>query len=664
MSDLPPHNAPSKDIFAAPAIDDERSHPFSPAPEVPRWLAELGQMDGTPAPPKAIEAVRRSVGLTLEDAERETGQPTLNATPVAEKDEQVAREADDVAAREAECDARNKAHAVEQDARRQRLATAAAHDADYHCDVIRVCFVGETAAGHELDDEYDLSAAGWEFSDDEADDSRLAEAMRGAITEALQPLITHYGSIGLIRADCVDFRDADFTAPSPSTPQFFLVRRFSDAEIPAASLAEFSPVEVGLTGPLNARITIQASTTPVNATLLHRALGSSSHQVGQFGGEATPDLLPTPGEDRTAWLERVAMPREHLARLVERWEGCGRSVHIFPFFGDSTERRTRSSPVNWLVDGVIPRGVLTLLAGDGSAGKTSLVHEWLSCLSGTELSRPRMIFGREVIGRAFCAVIYGEGAAGMDQYRAAKHSAVWGQSSFIEFNASQGELLPLLDKLRTLPLLDLLVIDPMRPFLKGDEKSSDTINEFYLPLERFAEAMNCAVVVTQHVLKTGLHGKSTDAARSAVLGATTVINRPRMVIAMDRIGSSVRFAPVKHNFAEEMLWCRSTEWSRWKHDPETHTLVQDGPTSSGPSPSNVDLDEVMDAVRGLIASGRVLHRTGRQELFELKLPQFDGKSRATIRKAIAALVDMGLLGVTPEGLTILGPSTDKPDQAA
>lgn len=233
---------------------------------------------------------------------------------------------------------------------------------------------------------------------------------------------------------------------------------------------------------------------------------------------------------------------------------------MFRAFGDTTERETGGRPTDWLVAGVLPRGVLTILAGDGSAGKTSLVHEWLSSLGGIALARPRTVLGVEVTGRVFCAVIYGEGAAGMDHHRTECHAKVWGGSSFAEFKGTRESLPSLLAGLRGFPMLDLLVIDPMRPFLKGDQKSSDVINEFYMPLERFAEDMNCAVVITQHVSKSGMNGKSVHDAKSPVLGATTVINRPRMVIAMDRRGNSstVKLAPVKHSFAEEMLWVRST----------------------------------------------------------------------------------------------------------
>ncbi len=538
------------------------------------------------------------------------------------------------------------------------FAASEQQDDDFHAYEIRVLYEVEVDGGSDyeqpgpFDNLQDCVVAGepenaGEFSQCMADDLSIA------VTAALEPLRSHCHSLGLIRADFANYPLSPDLGDEFCPPRFFLVHRAGDADLSATSLAAIAPLKIELPASLGGRtLTITMNAQPSNATILHAAAAGGALGVGQWGGEATPDLAPVPDESRDDWLVRVSIPRERLARLVERWVACGRQPDMFRAFGNAMERETSGKPTDWLVEGVLARGVLTILAGDGSAGKTSLVHEWLSSLGGIALTRPRTVLGVEVTGRVMCAVIYGEGAAGMDCHRTECHAKVWGSSAYAERKGTREDLPALLAGFRGFPALDLLVIDPMRPFLKGDEKSSDVINEFYMPLERFAEDMNCAVVITQHVSKSGMNGKSVHDAKSAILGATAVTNRPRMVIAMDRRsnGSTVKLAPVKHNFTEEMLWVRSTEWSVWKHDSETHTLVPAETIASGAAGGELDLGLIFDAIVEQNSLGRALRRTGRHELFERKLAQLSGVSRQAIRRGVASLIEAGRVTDRADGL--------------
>lgn len=577
---------------------------------------------------EAERAAERAAAKTLADAQAESERLAMEA--------RMAKIIEDEKARRVDADA---------------LRAALEHqDTDFHCIQVLLPFRGETGDGTGIEEEYDFTTT-WGFDEDETTDLALVAGLKAEINKAIEPLTSHYDSLGLVRADLVNFAPSGEPTAGQDAPRYFLVIRAEDMDLSPAELGSFEQVDFKLAGGLGGKLTLAPYTRSVNATMLHSAATRGGVGVGQWGGAATPELAPSPGEDRDAWLARVAMPREQLARLVERWVASGRNVHVFRSYGDYTERNSGSKPTEWLVEGVLARGVLTLLAGDGSAGKTSLVYEWLSCLSGSPLARARAILGQEVSGRFFCAAIWGEGVAGMNTHRSERHATIWGRSAFYERKATREELPDILAELRKMPVVDLLVLDPMRPFLKGDEKSSDVINEFYRPLEQFAEDMNCAVVITQHVSKSGMNGKSANDAKSAILGATTVINRPRMVIAIDRRGETVRIAPVKHNFAEEMLWVRSTEWSIWRHDQATHTLISNNSRSG----SNVPMGE---AVSGLLLAavaeqnrlGRTVRQTGVRELFERKLPELLGMTRRSIRAGTAAMLDAGQLIDGPEGL--------------
>lgn len=536
-------------------------------------------------------------------------------------------------------------------------------DADFRAIFLRATF---QYSGPGVDDYgIDEGSLPWDLSDDEAEQARLEGCLRTEVAAEIKPWIAHLHSLGLVRADYAAWGEDGQLSDSGCEPQFFLAYRDADADLAPHELGQVPEKRVDLKSIPGAAVTLKFSEMPLNATRLFDTMQRGAGGVGPSGGDATPELDPVPGESRDEWLARVSVPRERLARLVERWVACGRRPDMFRAFGDATERETAGKTTDWLVEGVLARGVLTLLAGDGSAGKTSLVHEWLSSLGGAALSRPRTVLGVEVTGRAVCAVIYGEGAAGMDSHRTECHAKVWSNSAYAEFKGTRESLPDLLSGLRGFPTLDLLVIDPMRPFLKGDEKSSDAINEFYMPLERFAEDMNCAVVITQHVSKLGMNGKSVHDAKTAVLGATAVINRPRMVIAMDRRGNSntVKIAPVKHNFAEEMLWVRSTEWSVWKHDPETHTLVPAQAIASGAAGDTLDLEPIFGAIVEQNRLGRVLRRTGRHELFELRLPQLLGVSRQAMRNGVTALIGAARVTDGPDGLLAVRGEAPEPEKA-
>lgn len=538
---------------------------------------------------------------------------------------------------------------------RQVAVAIEAQDIDYYAYEIYLRFEIEDASldGEALEDYHDPAL--WELNEDETINSRMIAVIKAAAAAAIAPWAGHYHSLGLIRADRVNASRPGKCNDGFAGPKFLVLYHAADADLRPETLGGFTPVTVNLAAPRGAVLTLSAEALPTNATMLYEAMRQGSSAVGQWGGDATPDGFPLPDESREKWLGRVCLPRDRLARLVERWITCGRKTDMFRAFGDATERETGIKPTDWLVKGVLARGVLTLLAGDGSAGKTSLVHEWLSSLGGVALARPRTILGVEVTGHAVCAVIYGEGAAGMDAYRTECHAKVWGRSTFAEFKGTRESLPSILAGLHSFPVLDLLVIDPMRPFLKGDEKSSDVVNEFYLPLEQFAEEMNCAVVITQHVSKSGMSGKSVHDARLAVLGSTAVINRPRMVIAMDRRGNggTVRLAPVKHNFAEDLLWVRSTDWSVWRHDRETHTLLPAEGVARTSARGGIDLDLVFDAIAKQNLANRVVRQTGRHELFEQKLVQLTGASRRSIRAGVAALIQASRVTDGPNGLLAL-----------
>lgn len=534
------------------------------------------------------------------------------------------------------------------------VAALERQDNDYHAVEIRIHFGIEGASldGQALEewDEPEL----WVLDEDGVINARLIEEITTAATSEIAPWAAHLHSLGLSRVDRVNAFRPDEHCDDFAAPKFLLVHQAADVDLAPEALATFAPAKVSLAVPQGAILTLTAEAQPTNATKLYEAMRLGSPDVGQWGGEATPDGFPLPDEGRNEWLARVCTPRVRLARQIERWVASGRQPNVYRAYGDFTERDTGNRSTDWLVKGVLARGIITLLAGDSTAGKTSLVHEWCAALGGQAVGRPRTVLGQEVTGRIVCAFITGEGDAGMDFKRSTAHARAWGPATYAKFNGTALPLAELLLALRGMPHIDLLVIDPMRAFLTGDEKSSDTVNEFYKPLEAFAEAMNCAVVVTQHFTKSGQKGRALDDMKLIVRGSGTVVERPRMVIVMDKLrDGTIRIAPAKHNLAEEELWVRSSQWSLWRRDPETHTLVPLNDAATVSTDTGGNLTRVFDAIAELNEIGTTLRKTGEHELFEQKLPALAGLSRGKIRSAVAALIDDDRVNYGPSGLVAI-----------
>lgn len=628
---------PDFDIFAAaptpPPCDGGPDDPFWQTEAGVRLRAELDAVVEEQARQKSIEDALEAERLTAWRQERAAQAEIARSELAANR----ARELAEI----------EEARAAQEEAYEALAAAVARQDSDYHACEIQLGF--SSRDGEALEEWHDPEA--WDLDQDENANARLVEFIVAAASNALAPLSAHFRSLGLVRADRSNVFTPDKAGDEFTGPRFFLVYQAADTDLTPETLGGLEPFEISLTVPQGEILTATATVRPTNATMLFEAMRHGASDVGQWGGAATPDLFPTELESRDEWLARVCTPRDRLARQVERWVASGRQPAVYRAYGDFTERDTGNRPTDWLVKGVLARGVITVLAGDSTAGKTSLVHEWCAALGGQAVNRPRTVLGQAVTGHCVCAFVTGEGDAGMDFKRSTAHARVWGPATYAKFNGTAHPLVELLVALRRMPVLDLLVIDPMRAFLSGDEKSSDTINEFYKPLEAFAEDMNCAVVVTQHFTKSGQRGRALDDMKSIVRGSGTVVERPRMVIVMDKLrDGTVRIAPAKHNLAEDELWVRSSQWSLWRRDPETHTLVSLDDAGTVATDTGGTLTRVLDAIAAQNELGTVLRRTGEHELFEQKLPALAGLSRGKIRKAVADLVDDGRVEYGPGGL--------------
>lgn len=181
-----------------------------------------------------------------------------------------------------------------------------------------------------------------------------------------------------------------------------------------------------------------------------------------------------------------------------------------------------ADPTDWVWDGYLARGNLTLLTSQWKAGKTTLVAGLLRAMAA----------GGPFLGRP-CAA----GHAVVVSEESAAHWAARGRSVPVGPHArlvarpfpgrptSDGwdDFVRQAEAARAAGPLDLLVVDPLASFLPGRSDSDPgTLLDFLHPLRRLAAA-GVAVLVLHHPRKKAAEEGSTARGSGALLGHVDVV---------------------------------------------------------------------------------------------------------------------------------------------
>lgn len=131
---------------------------------------------------------------------------------------------------------------------------------------------------------------------------------RRQIVDALAPWINRCARRSLIRADRLGLYFTGGREGCTATPTFFAVYPNDATALSSETIAKlsFARPELLPIAP-NSNFAIIQRVQPVNASRLFEALRERGGMVGRWGGQPTPQLLPQPGEQRNAWLARVAI---------------------------------------------------------------------------------------------------------------------------------------------------------------------------------------------------------------------------------------------------------------------------------------------------------------------------------------------------------------------
>jgi hypothetical protein len=163
---------------------------------------------------------------------------------------------------------------------------------------------------------------------------------------------------------------------------------------------------------------------------------------------------------------------------------------------------TDPQPVEWIADGVIARGTLTLLAGREKEGKSLLAMALAAraaCgggqIAGIDVCAARALIvdaengGGELHRRVRSLGLGVQHAARIEVYEAVAH----------DLRSDLGELDALLDSIRP----DLLVLDSWRSLWGGDENDSGEVARVLDPLRNMIRRYHAGAILIHHMRKGG-----------------------------------------------------------------------------------------------------------------------------------------------------------------
>lgn len=342
-------------------------------------------------------------------------------------------------------------------------------------------------------------------------------------------------------------------------------------------------------------------------------------------------------EDLPRWRELHRLSGGDLKLAVRLYEGRAKSP----------------TPPSFLVDGLIPRGYVTILVGGRKTGKSTLTTE-LAAVAGAGGGE---WCGFKVLPEAcggLSLLLAGEDG---DDMIAARLEAMDPdeQASRLVPLAQEGR--PLAEVLAGFELAEvsLLVVDPARKFLKGNEDESEHVNDLMTRLEEFARRKRCAVILVHHIRKDA-QPRSLNEIPLAARGSSVFLDRPRVILGLVRSGDeTILGIPAPQgtpltNLPTSMMYLGQR---RLRRDPNTfrHVSPDAAVKRAGAAAEPEAVEAVLRAVARLTSEGAKVTRTGQAGIFELRPDELAGLPRAKVRAAVDMLVNEGRL-LVGEGNTL------------
>ena len=258
---------------------------------------------------------------------------------------------------------------------------------------------------------------------------------------------------------------------------------------------------------------------------------------------------------------------------------CGRDVHLFDATGVRHLNAETQGGLDFLVDGWIPKGAVTVIGASGGTGKSSLAHNLAIKAAidyGKEEEPPTWLGSSINTEHAKGLVVYlsGEDGPAIVHSRAKVYDPEGRSHRLMVMRTDFGEGVTLsgfLKRLEKLPDVSLVVIDPARKYLTGDEEDAGVVSEFFEAIEEFAINKHAAMVVVHHLAK-GARPQHVGEIYDLLRGSQVFIDRPRVVIGMYRDGQYTVAGLAKNNIPPQMGMVQGERL--YARDAERLELVQ------------------------------------------------------------------------------------------
>jgi hypothetical protein len=262
---------------------------------------------------------------------------------------------------------------------------------------------------------------------------------------------------------------------------------------------------------------------------------------------------------------------EDVAGNMTYFNLVARDVQLFDATGPM--RQDADEIFEFLVPGLIPRGSVTLLAAASGVGKSSLAHH-LGVMAATDYEpgeeAPRWLGQRLAIEKCKGVSIYFSGEDGPSIINA--RASIFdprGRARRLMFQRSDfgdnGNFAQHLRRLYKIPDVPIMIVDPARKFLNGDEEDSSVVSEFFDALEEFAIKKGTAILVVQHLQK-GAYPTSVREVLDMIRGSQVFVDRARVIIGLYRDGPYTIAGLAKNNIppnlgmvAEERVFARDAK---------------------------------------------------------------------------------------------------------
>jgi hypothetical protein len=282
-----------------------------------------------------------------------------------------------------------------------------------------------------------------------------------------------------------------------------------------------------------------------------------------------------------ALYEKFGVDPNRIDHNLSFFNLVARDISLFEATG--TDRKSKDEAFEFFVEGWLPKGSVTVMGATGGTGKSSLAHRLaiMASIDWRDDEEPKWL--GMPINKQFAKglVIYfsGEDSAAIVNARAqmvdpeGRSTRLMLQRNDFGMTADgkRCNIGHFLEKLKKLPEVSLIVIDPARKYLEGDEEDSEVVSNFFEAIEDFAIEKKCGMVVVHHLIKNA-HPKDTRDIYDMLRGSQVFIDRPRAVIGMMREGPYTVVGLSKNNIPPNL---GSIQGERlFVRDPDRLDLVQ------------------------------------------------------------------------------------------